>query len=84
MMQRELESQPVYRDPSLRPRRARLRLAERLWRGGVLTFTGSHVESASLFGVIKKYSEKEKGGDGMMERQTRAIWDERRARKRLK
>eukprot|EP00959_Pyramimonas_sp_CCMP1952_P240214 5019671-Pyramimonas_sp.AAC.1 len=53
VMMRGLESQVVYRDPALKSRGPRLRLVERLWRGGMLTFTKDKKdkkESASLFG----------------------------------
>ncbi|CAK0835831.1 unnamed protein product [Prorocentrum cordatum] len=65
VLMRELESQVVYRGPALKSRGARLRLAERLWRGGVLTFTKEKKESAD--------------SDLVLQRHVRAIWDERRA-----
>ncbi|CAK0838668.1 unnamed protein product [Prorocentrum cordatum] len=79
VMVRELESQVVHRDPALKPRGARLRLAGRLWRGGVLTFTMEKKESVPLLGVIKKYAESEVDGDLVLQRHVRAIWGERPA-----
>ncbi|CAK0891788.1 unnamed protein product, partial [Prorocentrum cordatum] len=79
VMMREFESQVVYRDPALKSRGARLRSAGRLWRGGVLTFTKEKKESASLFGVIKKYVGSEMDGELVAQRRARAIWGARRA-----
>ncbi|CAK0879893.1 unnamed protein product, partial [Prorocentrum cordatum] len=76
-MDEELKGQMVYRDPSLRSRASRLRLAERLWDAGMLGTTDELVEGVSLFGVIKKYLQEEGGPLSPARRQVRAIWDQR-------
>ncbi|CAK0863826.1 unnamed protein product, partial [Prorocentrum cordatum] len=78
-MDEELKGQNVYRDPSLRSRASRLRLAGRLWDAGMLGTTDELVEGVSLFGVIKKYLQEEGDPLGPARRQARAIWDQRRA-----
>ena len=57
-------------DPVLRSKAAHLRLAERLWDGGMLGFTGECKEIISLFGVVKKHLPSE---DGPPERSIRPV-----------
>jgi hypothetical protein len=69
--------QKTYMDPSLKEKAKRLRLAERLWQAGALGYTDRCVDTLSLFGVIKKYTEKG-------ERVLRPVWDQRRPNMRWK